>query len=578
LAAAPAVGSLTARPNHPSQPRVPISVRCALARFRSLLVASAAACAGGGAVTSPAAADEWPTERQFVLVEPPALVHTTPPPASVAETADGALLVLVYWPFVETTAYGETEWSHTSLVRIAPDGSRAFVPPFGEPERGHPADQVDDEILPLGDMSILITRENAIDRLRPDGSIERFAGTSRYGESSSGDGGPATAADIGEPQGLSRFPDGSIVFAEGQRIRRVAADGTITTIAGNGEYGTDGDDGDGGPATAARLASAQDVLPTRDGGFLIADTFNGRVRRVGANGAISTIAGVTDPDRFSHADAYPSSGDGGPATAAHLSLPAHLARLPDGSLLIGERDAIRRVAPDGTINTIFHAQQSYRGRLGDFAGRYGERIEAMDVTREGGIAVITSGVHLRALYLAPPSTTRTLVALHGARVSGRRVKMTVDATTRGLLRLEVRRRGVLVAHATRRVRAGRRTIGVGGRFMAVEHEVSVTLSADRGGTYSDSIDLLTGDSLPKQLVAGGLNTRCKRIDKRRVDCEIHDEESEESGVPCLYTFAYRLFRSGLTFSRPYGPQCHSKPMRFDRTPDWNGPWRASPQR
>jgi hypothetical protein len=67
-------------------------------------------------------------------------------------------------------------------------------------ERGSPADQVDDEILPLGDMSILITRENAIDRLRPDGSIERFAGTGRYSESSSGDGGPAPAARLASPQ------------------------------------------------------------------------------------------------------------------------------------------------------------------------------------------------------------------------------------------------------------------------------------------------------------------------------------------------------------------------------------------
>ncbi|MEA2442734.1 MAG: hypothetical protein QOJ12_26, partial [Thermoleophilales bacterium] len=229
-------------------------------------------------MVSPASADEWPAERQFVLVEPPPPVHSHPPPSSVAEDRDGALLVLVYWPVVRTTAGSETESPYTSLVRIARAGSRVFVQPFGPPPRGQSAiEQIDDEILPLPDGSILFTRFNAIDRLRPNGSIERFAGTGRYSEDSSGDGGQATAADIGTPHGLSRFPDGSIVFADRNRIRRVTPDGKITTIAGNGEYGYGGD---GGSATAAKLRSPYDVLPEKDGGFLIADTFNLRVRRV----------------------------------------------------------------------------------------------------------------------------------------------------------------------------------------------------------------------------------------------------------------------------------------------------------
>jgi hypothetical protein len=320
------------------------------------------------------------------------------------------------------------------------------------------------------------------------------------------------------------------------------------------------------------------VLPLKDGGFLIADTNNGRIRRVSPDGVISTIAGSGVPDPFGNAPPFVGTGDGGPATAAGIALPAHLARLPDGSLLIGEYRDIRRVAPDGTISTIFHAGQAYGDRLGDFAGRYGSNIEAMDATREGGIAVIVSGFRLRALYLAPPRTKRTLVALRGASVSGRRVKMTVDATTRGLLRLEVRRRGKLVAHARRHVRSGRSTIGVGGRFAAANHTVSVTLRADRGGAYSDRIDLFTSGTLPKRLVSADAGTRCKRIDTRRIDCEIHYEENEESGVPCLNTAAFRLFPSGLTFARPYGPPCHPKPLPFDSTPEWTGPWRASPPR
>jgi hypothetical protein len=545
-----------------------------LARFRLLLVAFAVTCAAG-TVVGPAFADEWPTERQFELVSPPPPLHLGPPPGSVAETADGALLVLVYWPFLQDTKFGETEYPHTSLVRIAPDGSRGFVPPFGEPDRSPADKQVADDILPLPDGSILFTRYNELDRLRPDGKIVRVAGTGLYSEESSGDGGPATKAGIGTPAGLAQFPDGSIAFGERHRVRRVAPDGTLSTIAGSGEYGFSGD---GGPATGAALRFPSDVLPTKGGGFLIADTFNGRVRQVSPGGVISTIAGSGPSDPFGGAEPFPSSGDGGPATAAQLALPAHLARLPDGSLVIGERRAIRRVAPDGTIDTIFHIDQVHGDRRGDFAGRYGEEIEGMEVTQEGGIAVIVSGYRLRALYLAPRHTKRTLVALHGARASGRRVKMTVDATTRGLLRLKVRRNGKLVAHSSRRVRAGRSTISVDGPFAAADHEVSVRLRADRGGTYSDRIHLFTSDVLPQRLVSVGDGSRCKRISPRRIDCETHDEESEESGVPCLYTLSFRLFRSGLTFNRFYGPACHSKPMPFERTPEYTGPWQASPSR
>jgi hypothetical protein len=320
------------------------------------------------------------------------------------------------------------------------------------------------------------------------------------------------------------------------------------------------------------------VLPTKDGGFLIADTFNNRVRRVSPTGVITTIAGNGGPDPFGSSDPFEGSGDGGPATAAEIALPAHLGLLPDGSLLIGERHDIRRVAPDGTIGTIFDPGHTSGDRLGDFAGRYGREIEAMDVTREGGIAVIVTGFRLRALYLAPPQTKRTLVALRDSSVSGRRVKTTVDATTKGLLRLEVRRRGKLVAHARRRVKSGRSTISVGGRFAAAEHRVSVTLRADRGGAYSDRINLFTSGTLPKRLVDVQSGTRCARIDKRRIDCEVHYEENEESGIPCLNTVATRLFSSGVTFTRLYGPPCHSKPMKFDRTPTWTSPWRAWPPR
>src|SRR4051794_2647058 len=545
-----------------------------LPRFRLLLVGFLVTCAGG-ALAGPASAAEWPTARQFTLAEPSPPLHLSPPTSSVVEDRDGSLLLALYWPTVKTTAHTQTEYAATRLVRIAPNGSRTFVKPFGQPKRGKAGPEIDDDILPLRDGSILFTSRFAVDRLRPNGSIVRFAGTGRYSEDASGDGSPATKVDIGTPHGLTRFADGSIVFAERQRIRRVAPDGIITTIAGSGEPGYGGD---GGPATKAKLSLPQDVLPESDGGFLIADTYNNRVRRVSPDGVISTIAGAGKSDPFTSPTPFEGSGDGGPATAAELGLPGQLARLPDGSLVIGEFHDVRRVATDGTISTIFRARQQHGDLLGDAFGRYGDYIEGMDVTREGGVAVIVSGFRLRALYLAPPDTRRTLVALHGSHVSGRRVKVTVDATTRGLLRLKVRRSGKLVASASRRVRAGRSTISVARRFAAADHKVSVTLSADRGGAYSDSTRLFTSTTLPRRLVNAEVGDRCERIDKRRIDCETHNEEDEESGVPCLVTIATRLFPNGVTYIRPYGPSCHHQPLPFDSAPDWTGPWRAWPQR
>jgi hypothetical protein len=522
------------------------------------------------AVVSAALAAAWPAEREFLLVEPPVPNHLYPPPSSVAEAPDRALLVLVYWPGTATSDDGSvTEWPGTRLVRIALDGSRAFIPPIGELAPGSLGMRTDaDEIVPLPDGSILFSRSGALDLRHRDGSILRVAGTGRVGFS--GDGGPATAAEIGVVRGLTRFADGSVVFGDDHRVRRIAPDGAITTIAGTGEFGFGGD---GGQATAAVLRFPSDVLPEGNGGFLIADAYNGRIRQVSPDGVISTVVGTGSTEV--------SFGDGGPATAAGLVLPQHLGRLPDGTLLIGESQRIRQVSTDGTIRTIFELPERRAHRLGDFAGRYADTIEAMDVTEEGGIMAILSGFHLRAVYLAPPRTRRTLVAIRDVRVSPQHVKVTVDTTAPGSLRLEVRRLGKLVAQAARRVKAGRQVLAVSRRFTAAYHDVRVTLRAERGGSYRDHVGLFTSARLPERLVVATLDgyaPRCKRIDGRRIDCESHDPADEESGLPCLHTGAYRLFASGLVFTRPYGSSCHSTPIPFEPKPNWTGPWRAWPPR
>jgi sugar lactone lactonase YvrE len=121
------------------------------------------------------------------------------------------------------------------------------------------------------------------------------------------------------------------------RVRRVSTDGTITTVAGSG---TAGDSGDGGPATHAHLASPASVAVASTGTLYIADFGNQRVRRVDTNGTITTVAG-------SGTAGY--SGDGGPATHAHLASPAGVAVASTGTLYIADfgNQRVRRVSTDG---------------------------------------------------------------------------------------------------------------------------------------------------------------------------------------------------------------------------------------
>ena len=159
----------------------------------------------------------------------------------------------------------------------------------------------------------------------PTDTISTVAGSDPFGDFT-GDGGPATAAALNDPPGVAVMPDGGYLIADAGngRVRRVFPDGRINTVAGTGNFGFSGD---GGPATAADLKAPLGVAPMADGGFLIADAGAGRVRRVSATGIITTVAGNGTPSY---------SGDGGPATAADIYAPYGVAAMPDGGFLIAD--------------------------------------------------------------------------------------------------------------------------------------------------------------------------------------------------------------------------------------------------
>jgi hypothetical protein len=159
-----------------------------------------------------------------------------------------------------------------------------------------------------------------------------------------GDGGPAELALLAAPTAVAPTPDGGYLIADSQnnRIRRVGPDGIITTVAGNGSAGHSGD---GGPATAASLTVPTDVAVAPGGGFLIADTGNDRIRRVAADGTITTLAGNGTPG---------FAGDGGNATAARLHGPQGVDVTFQGTVLISDtgNDRVREVTADGDIATV----------------------------------------------------------------------------------------------------------------------------------------------------------------------------------------------------------------------------------
>ena len=121
-----------------------------------------------------------------------------------------------------------------------------------------------------------------------NGSITTIAGNGTQGYA--GDGGPATAAEFNEPSGLAVSTDGRLFIADtgSQRVRVVSSTGVISTFAGTGIAGFSGD---GGPAIAARLNRPSGLAVDTSNDLYVADENNHRLRMIGADGTIATIAG-----------------------------------------------------------------------------------------------------------------------------------------------------------------------------------------------------------------------------------------------------------------------------------------------
>ncbi len=233
-----------------------------------------------------------------------------------------------------------------------------------------------------GAILVLDTNNARLRKFTPGGSIATVAGSGVLGFY--GDQGAATLAQLALPWGVSVDRSGSIYLADtyNNRIRKIATDGTITTVVGLNDPGFTGD---GGQAIFARLNRPTGAVSDGSGNLYIADTGNNRIRKVDARGIITTIAG----------GANGFSGDNGPATAAQLSLPESLAIDAGGNIYIADtgNNRIRKVSPQGIISTVAGSDTG--------AGDNGPAVNAL-LFQPSGLAFDSSG----NLYIADTMNNR----------------------------------------------------------------------------------------------------------------------------------------------------------------------------
>lgn len=308
--------------------------------------------------------------------------------------------------------------------------------------------------------------------------------TTVAGGGAGGDGIPATQSRLREPRRIALLPGGGFLVVEfgsetdatygDGRVRRVGADGTISTVAGNGLQGFSGD---GGPAVAAQMNGPTDVILTGDNGYLIADEFNHRVRRVSADDTIATVAGAGGEGcgpqsgpaidaRFTWVRALAMesggesyllldencslvhrvsagaddaigtvddtiatvagsggpgfSGDGGQARSATLHDPRGIAAVPGGAFLIADslNHRIRRVGVNGVIRTVAGTGENAFGLDGGYADDTPLATPRdVEATPDGGFLIAESGTN-RARWVAPNGVITTIAGTGTHGISG----------------------------------------------------------------------------------------------------------------------------------------------------------------
>jgi uncharacterized protein (TIGR03437 family) len=234
------------------------------------------------------------------------------------------------WSFTTTTQQGYT------ISALAGTGVAGYSGANGPP--GVPSDLAVDR---AGNVYIADVGNHRVRLVTQAGAISTVAGSG--GSTDSGDGGPATASGLNGPWGIAVDSQGNLYISSDSRIRKVAPNGIISTVAGND---TAGYNGDGNPATNSQLNRPRGLAVDAAGNLYIADYGDNCIRKI-AGSTISTVAGQCGSYYYGFA------GDGGPATSSLFNGPTGVAVDSTGNLFIADSGNARiRKISNGIVTTV----------------------------------------------------------------------------------------------------------------------------------------------------------------------------------------------------------------------------------